>query len=110
MVNLIIIIYLKIVDQIQLLENYNCYIKKKLGKKYNLKWNKFLNFIKNESKRIRLKLTSNTDVNIEYNSKYSKFGKNKYNDIVFGKNIIKEKTKVKKSVKPLKLFFIKIKN
>ena len=62
------------------LENYNLYIKKILGKKYNLKWNKFINFLKDESERIRKKLTTNRDINLEYYSKYSTFGKDKYNN------------------------------
>ena len=41
------------------LENYNLCIKKILGNKLNLSWIKFINFIKEESQRIRLKLTYN---------------------------------------------------
>lgn len=48
-----------------LLENYNLIMKKSLGLKYNLSWNKFNLFIKNELDQISLKLTTNTDKNIE---------------------------------------------
>ena len=34
-------------------------MKQHLGRKYNLSWQKFINFIKSESKRTREKLTSN---------------------------------------------------
>ena len=51
------------------IENYNLYLKKNLGKKYNLNWNKFIRFIKNESTRIRNKLTIDTNKNTDYFSK-----------------------------------------
>ena len=57
------------------LENYNLYMKQKLGKKFNLSWQKFINFIKSESKRTREKLTINADKNIKFYSKFSKFKK-----------------------------------
>ena len=51
------------------LENYNLFIKKILGKKYNLNWDIFINFLKDESDRIRNKLTLNTEKNIITKSK-----------------------------------------
>ena len=51
------------------IENYNLYLKKNFGKKYNLNWNKFIRFIKNESTRIRNKLTIDTNKNTDYFSK-----------------------------------------
>ena len=46
------------------LENYNLYMKQNLGKKYKLQWDVFLNFLKNESERIRNKLTKKTETNV----------------------------------------------
>ena len=80
------------------IENYNLYLKRKLGKKYNLSWNKFLRFIKNESLRFRNKLTFETNINIDYNSKKTKFGNLKYNPIDFideNDNILNNSTKIK---------------
>ena len=39
------------------IENYNLFLKKNLGKKYDLNWDLFINFLKKESSRIRDKLT-----------------------------------------------------
>ena len=61
------------------LENYNLFLKKNLGKKYNLNWDIFINFLKEESDRIRNKLTLNTKKNFIKKSKETKFNLEKYN-------------------------------
>ena len=47
------------------LENYNCYIKQKLGKNRLINWMNFLNFIKDERKRSINKLYSATSTNLK---------------------------------------------
>lgn len=69
------------------IENYNLYLKNKLGKKKTLTWIKFITFLKKESLRVRSKLTKNTDININYHVKRTKFGKDKYNNKFDYKNI-----------------------
>ena len=69
------------------LENYNLYIKQNLGRKYKLQWNVFLNFLKNESERIRNKLTKKTETNILQKAKKTKFGKEKYTEKQFHEGI-----------------------
>ena len=69
------------------MENYNLYLKNKLGRKHNLNWNLFINFIKNEFIRIYDKLTKNTEKNIEYISHKTKFGTEKYTENNFKLNL-----------------------
>ena len=54
-------------------ENYNLFMKQNLGKKYKLRWDAFLNFLKSESERITNKLTKNTETNILKKAKKTKF-------------------------------------
>ena len=70
------------------LENYNLFLKIKLGRKYNLNWNLFINFLKNESDRIGKKLTSNTEKNYVFISKpkFTKFGLEKFTEKKYNKN------------------------
>ena len=56
------------------LENYNLFINQNLGRKYKLRWDVFLKFLKSESERIRNKLTKNTESNILQKAKNTKFG------------------------------------
>jgi len=65
------------------LENYNLFLKKSFGKKYNLNWDIFINFLKDESDRIRNKLTINAEKNIKKKSKETKFNLEKYNERKF---------------------------
>ena len=65
------------------LENYNLYLKRKLGRKYKLNWDLFINFIKDEFRRLRDKLTENTEKNIINISKKTKFSCEKYNEKLF---------------------------
>ena len=69
------------------MENYNLYLKNKLGRKHNLNWNLFINFIKNEFIRIYDKLTTNTEKNIEHISQKTKFGTEKYTENNFKLNL-----------------------
>ena len=71
-----IIIIIRNVPCNSYLENYNLYMKSKLGKKYNLNWFKFMRFFK----RTRDKLTINTNKNLEYYSKFTKFKKSKFTE------------------------------
>ena len=70
------------------LENYNLYLKKKLGRKYKLNWDVFINFIKQEFKRIKSILTENTEKNIKIFSKKTKFSVEKYTESEFKKKKI----------------------
>ena len=69
------------------MENYNLYLKTQLGRKYNLNWNIFINFLKKESDRIRNKLTCNTEKNYIFESKpkFTKFGLEKFTEINYEK-------------------------
>ena len=62
------------------LENYNLFMKQNLGKKYKLRWNVFIDFLKSESSRIRNKLTKDTESNILEKVKKTKFGLEKYTE------------------------------
>jgi hypothetical protein len=57
--------------------------KKKLGIKYNLKWNAFILFLKDEYNRIKINLKHNTDKNILSEKNKNKFGIEKYTEISF---------------------------
>ena len=70
------------------MENHNLFLKINLGRKYNLNWNLFINFLKNESDRIRKKFTSNTEKNYVFisNPKFTKFGLEKFIEKNYNKN------------------------
>ena len=74
------------------LDNYNIYLKKNLGRKYNLNWNIFITFLKEESVWIRNQLTYKTEKNFDRIStkKYTKFGQEKFTEKNFN---IKSKMK-----------------
>ena len=55
-------------------------MKQNLGKKYKLQWDVFLNFLKNESERIKNKLTKKTETNVLQKAKKTKFGIEKYTE------------------------------
>lgn len=61
------------------LENYNKYLKEKLGRKRIINWFTFLNFLKEESSRSIEKLINEDNYNIDFNLKKTKF-EDKYND------------------------------
>ena len=66
-----------------ILERYTKTIKKELGEKCACNCVVFTDFINNELSRINEILTKNENVNILYNIKMTKFGKNKYvNNII----------------------------
>ncbi len=77
-------LYKLIVERTVYIENYNLFLKKNLGKKYDLNWDLFINFLKKESSRIRDKLTVGTDKNIIHEAKKNKIWDRK----VFRKKII----------------------
>ena len=60
------------------LENYNKIMKESLGKNRYIHWINYINFINSESTRIKNKIYKNLNQNIVYNSKFTKFGLNKY--------------------------------
>ena len=60
------------------LERYNRTIKQYLGEKRNCNWVVFLNFINNEIIRINETLGKNENINILYEEKHTKFGKEKF--------------------------------
>ena len=62
------------------LENYNKYLKQRLGKKRIINWFNFISFIKEESKRSLDKLSINDNFNINYKLKKMKFKNKFYND------------------------------
>ena len=86
------------------LENYNGYIKEKLGKKRQVNWVNFLNFIKDESKRSIEKLLNSSQQyeNSILSNYYLKKDKdhNYYND---NNNIIKT-GKINKNIEPNEMF------
>ena len=61
-----------------ILERYNKIIKQELGAKRTCNWVVFINFINKEIIRINDILSKNENINVLYNSKYTKFGKEKY--------------------------------
>lgn len=61
------------------LQNYNNYLKQKLGKNMIINCFTFLSFIKEESSRSIMQLSINDSFNISYKLKYTKF-KNKFNN------------------------------
>ena len=61
-----------------ILERYNKTIKAELGEKRTCNWVIFLNFINKEINRINELLNKNENLNVLYNSKNTKFGKEKY--------------------------------
>ena len=65
------------------LENYNLFIKQNLGRKYKLRWDIFIKFLKSESERIRNKLTKNTESNLLQKAKNTKFGLEKYTEKLY---------------------------
>ena len=62
-------------------------MKQNLGKKYKLRWNVFIDFLKSESSRIRNKLTKDTESNILEKVKKTKFGLEKYTEKNFKENV-----------------------
>ena len=62
-----------------ILESYNKIVKTELGEKRTCNWVTFMQFINKELKRINEILAKNTNVNIVYFQKTTKFGLNKYN-------------------------------
>ena len=86
------------------LENYNGYIKEKLGKRRLVNWVNFLNFIKDESKRSIEKLLNSSQQyeNSLLSNYYLKKDKdhNYYND---NNNIIKT-GKINKNIEPNEMF------
>ena len=76
---IIIINSRKILDH-SILEKYNKIVKSSLGVKRNCNWVIFLNFINNELIRINNLLAKNENKNVFYESKYTKFSLEKYNN------------------------------
>ena len=76
------------------LESYNKYIKNNLGENRIVNWFNFVNFLKNESKRIKSKLYSNDAQNIKFSQKKTKFGYTKYNNISKNKNKNKDNNNI----------------
>ena len=79
-----------------ILERYNKTIKTELGEKRACNWVIFLNFINKEIIRINEILSKNENINVLFNSKTTKFGKEKYNNKINNEisninNIIPEK-------------------
>ena len=62
-----------------ILERYNKIVKTELGEKRACNWVKFMHFINKELNRISENLAKNTNVNLVYFQKTTKFGQNKYN-------------------------------
>jgi hypothetical protein len=62
------------------LENYNKIIKECFGDKHETNWFNFINFIKLESINSLEKLYSNSNANVRFKEKYSKFGQEKFNE------------------------------
>ena len=62
-----------------ILERYNKTIKTELGEKRECNWVVFMQFINKELNRINELLGKNSNVNLVYHQKLTKFGKNKYN-------------------------------
>ena len=77
-------LYKLIVERTVILKIIIYFKKKNLGKKYDLNWDLFINFLKKESSRIRDKLTVGTDKNIIHEAKKNKIWDRK----VFRKKII----------------------
>ena len=75
------------------LENYNGYIKEKLGKHRLVNWVNFIEFIKQESVRSISKLLNDTNTNLKSNNSYTKTNTLKYamQTESNNKEIIKEK-------------------
>ena len=65
-----------------ILERYNKIVKTELGEKRTCNWVVFLNFINNEINRINNILGKNENKNILFESKFSKFGLNKFNTTI----------------------------
>ena len=63
-----------------ILERYNKTVKIKLGEKRLCNWVIFLNFINDELNRIKKILGKNENINVLYNEKKTKFGKDKYEE------------------------------
>ena len=76
---IIIINSRKILDH-SILERYNKIVKSSLGVKRNCNWVVFLNFINNELIRINNLLAKNKNKSVLYESKYTKFSLEKYNN------------------------------
>ena len=73
-----------------ILERYNKIIKTELGEKRTCNWVIFLNFINKEINRINEILSKNDNINVLFNSKATKFGKekNNFNNEISKLNII----------------------
>ena len=65
-----------------ILERYNKIVKTELGEKRTCNWVIFLNFINKELNRINDILSKNENKNILFESKYTKFGINKYSLVI----------------------------
>ena len=90
------ICYLMIVEVILILEAYNKYLKAHLGKKHGLPWINFINFIRNDAFKIETNNNANTNNNIRFKSKKSKFESSKYTEKkIFSNENSNNKAKIK---------------
>ena len=78
-----------------ILERYNKIVKTELGEKRTCNWVVFLNFINKEIIRINDILGKNENKNILFESKFSKFGINKFNTITNEESIKENKNLIK---------------
>ena len=79
-----------------ILERYNKLIKTELGEKRTCNWVSFMQFINKELNRINESLAKNSNINIIYSQKTTKFGKSKYNYEYNSENNLPKKEVVNK--------------
>ena len=83
-----------------ILERYNKLVKIELGEKRTCNWVIFMQFINKEFSRINELLAKNSNLNVIYMQKTTKFGKSKYNYHENKENtlLIIEQDKIKKNI------------